>query len=102
VPQARKQFGQHWLKSEKALSRIVAAANLKDSDRVLEIGPGTGILTRQLLTHAAAVVAVEIDRRLGHGVLSAKSVGSPQRTQRAQRERRSLLRVLCVLCVLCG
>jgi 16S rRNA (adenine1518-N6/adenine1519-N6)-dimethyltransferase len=70
VPTPRKQFGQHWLKSEKALSSIVAAAELKKSsantggDRVLEIGPGTGILTRQLLLQADSVVAVEIDRDL--------------------------------------
>ncbi|BAS58827.1 16S rRNA (adenine(1518)-N(6)/adenine(1519)-N(6))-dimethyltransferase RsmA [Leptolyngbya boryana CZ1] len=64
MPKARKQFGQHWLKSEKALAKIVSAAELNESDRVLEIGPGTGILTRQLLSQAQAVVAVEIDRDL--------------------------------------
>ncbi|MBW4519020.1 MAG: 16S rRNA (adenine(1518)-N(6)/adenine(1519)-N(6))-dimethyltransferase RsmA [Scytolyngbya sp. HA4215-MV1] len=62
--QPRKQFAQHWLRSEKALSRIMAAAALNPHDRVLEIGPGTGILTRQLLPLAQAVVAVEIDRDL--------------------------------------
>jgi Dimethyladenosine transferase (rRNA methylation) len=59
----RKQFAQHWLKSEKALDKIVKAASL-DGDRVLEIGPGTGILTRRLLPAAESVVAVEIDRDL--------------------------------------
>jgi 16S rRNA (adenine1518-N6/adenine1519-N6)-dimethyltransferase len=64
VPQARKQFGQHWLRSDKALSQILKAAELKPDDRILEIGPGTGILTRQLLPLVEAVVAVEIDRDL--------------------------------------
>jgi 16S rRNA (adenine1518-N6/adenine1519-N6)-dimethyltransferase len=64
MPRARKQFAQHWLRSEKALGKIVAAAGLLESDRVLEIGPGTGILTRQLLPLAQSVVAVEIDRDL--------------------------------------
>jgi 16S rRNA (adenine1518-N6/adenine1519-N6)-dimethyltransferase len=64
MPQARKQFGQHWLKSETALAQIVNAADLSRQDRVLEIGPGTGILTRRLLPLAEAVVAVEIDRDL--------------------------------------
>ncbi len=68
MPQPRKRFAQHWLRSEKALQRIVAAAELgataSGGDRVLEIGPGTGILTRQLLAQAEAVVAVEIDRDL--------------------------------------
>lgn len=59
-----KRFGQHWLKSEKALANIVAAAELKKSDRVLEIGPGTGILTKRLLEKSEAVTSVEIDYNL--------------------------------------
>ncbi|MDX2239637.1 MAG: 16S rRNA (adenine(1518)-N(6)/adenine(1519)-N(6))-dimethyltransferase RsmA [Leptolyngbyaceae cyanobacterium bins.302] len=77
MPQPRKQFGQHWLQSEKALSQIVTAANLQPGDRgdrVLEIGPGKGVLTRQLLTAAEAVVAVEIDRDLCE--LLAKKLGN--------------------------
>lgn len=57
----RKRFGQHWLRSEKVLNQIVAAAELNDRDRVLEIGPGTGVLTQKLLDQAQAVAAVEID-----------------------------------------
>jgi 16S rRNA (adenine1518-N6/adenine1519-N6)-dimethyltransferase len=60
----RKQFAQHWLRSEKALNEIVKAAEIGKSDRILEIGPGTGNLTRYLLPLAEAVVAVEIDRDL--------------------------------------
>ncbi|HEY9748421.1 MAG TPA: 16S rRNA (adenine(1518)-N(6)/adenine(1519)-N(6))-dimethyltransferase RsmA [Allocoleopsis sp.] len=74
APPTRKQFGQHWLRSDKALSQILKAADLAPSDRVLEIGPGTGILTRQLLPKAQAVVAVEIDRDLC--TLLAKKLGS--------------------------
>jgi 16S rRNA (adenine1518-N6/adenine1519-N6)-dimethyltransferase len=73
VPLPRKQFGQHWLRSDKALNQIVQAAELGKRDRVLEIGPGTGILTRQLLQLAEAVVAVEIDRDLCE--LLAKKLG---------------------------
>lgn len=62
--QPRKRFAQHWLQSDRALAQIVKAAELSPQDRVLEIGPGTGILTRQLLALAEAVVAVEIDRDL--------------------------------------
>jgi 16S rRNA (adenine1518-N6/adenine1519-N6)-dimethyltransferase len=69
----RKRFGQHWLRSEKALNHIIAAAELHQSDRVLEIGPGTGILTRRLLSDARSVVAVEIDRDLCQGLV--KSLG---------------------------
>ncbi|MEP0909764.1 16S rRNA (adenine(1518)-N(6)/adenine(1519)-N(6))-dimethyltransferase RsmA [Leptolyngbya sp. GB1-A1] len=60
----RKRFGQHWLQSEKALTQIVNAAALQPTDRVLEIGPGTGILTRRLLPLAQSVLSVEIDRDL--------------------------------------
>jgi 16S rRNA (adenine1518-N6/adenine1519-N6)-dimethyltransferase len=63
-PHPRKQFAQHWLRSEKALDRIVAAAEISSIDRLWEIGPGTGILTQRLLPLAQAVVAVEIDRDL--------------------------------------
>ncbi|MGL5034343.1 MAG: 16S rRNA (adenine(1518)-N(6)/adenine(1519)-N(6))-dimethyltransferase RsmA [Microcystaceae cyanobacterium] len=62
--QPRKRFGQHWLRSDLALSQILKAATLTNTDKVLEIGPGMGVLTRQLLTQAQTVVAVEIDRDL--------------------------------------
>ncbi len=64
MPRPRKRFAQHWLRSEQALEKIVAAAQLCQSDRLLEIGPGTGILTRHLLPEVEALVAVEIDRDL--------------------------------------
>jgi 16S rRNA (adenine1518-N6/adenine1519-N6)-dimethyltransferase len=64
VPRPRKQFGQHWLRSEKVLRSIIAAAELVDGDRVLEIGPGTGALTRLLLETPATTIAVEVDRAL--------------------------------------
>ena len=60
----RKQFAQHWLKSDRVLDQIIRAAEITQSDRVLEIGPGTGILTRRLSPLAESVVAVEIDRDL--------------------------------------
>lgn len=64
MPQPRKRFAQHWLRSDKILNQIVQAAELTPDDRILEIGPGTGILTRQLLPQARSVVSVEIDRDL--------------------------------------
>ncbi|MDJ0704104.1 MAG: 16S rRNA (adenine(1518)-N(6)/adenine(1519)-N(6))-dimethyltransferase RsmA [Leptolyngbyaceae cyanobacterium MO_188.B28] len=61
APQPRKRFGQHWLRSEKVLHQILEAAELSKGDRVLEIGPGTGILTKWLVALAKTVVAVEVD-----------------------------------------
>lgn len=60
----RKRFAQHWLRSEEVLDKIIEAAQLQHRDRILEIGPGTGILTHRLLSKAQSVVAVEIDRDL--------------------------------------
>ena len=63
-PSARKRFGQHWLHDDHILNQIVAAGNLSAADRVLEIGPGQGVLTQRLLDAKAHVLAVEIDRDL--------------------------------------
>ena len=66
---ARKRFGQHWLKDESVLLQIVEAAALQPDDRVLEVGPGRGALTAQLLASpAASVQAVELDRDLVAGL----------------------------------
>lgn len=70
-PHPRKQFAQHWLRSDVALNKIIAAAELSPSDRVLEIGPGTGILTRSLVNLAASVLSVEIDRDLCKKLVSS-------------------------------
>jgi len=59
-----QKLGQHFLKSQKALSSIVKAADLSIDDTVLEIGPGKGVLTEKLLERAGRVIAVEKDRAL--------------------------------------
>lgn len=61
----RKRFGQHWLVDPTVLDRIVAAAELRQGERVLEIGPGRGALSERLLAAPlGALVAVELDRDL--------------------------------------
>ena len=60
----RKQFGQHWLRSDAVLNKILRAGKLQSSDRILEIGPGTGNLTRLILPFVESLTAVEIDRDL--------------------------------------
>ncbi len=75
-PKPHKQFAQHWLRSEPVLNQIVKAANCTSQDRVLEIGPGTGILTKRLLPLVQALVAVEIDRDLCR--LLAKQLGKTE------------------------
>lgn len=60
---AKKSLGQHFLHAKWALRSIVEAADVRDADTVLEIGPGEGALTQALLFAGARVVAVEADRR---------------------------------------
>ncbi|WP_299492957.1 16S rRNA (adenine(1518)-N(6)/adenine(1519)-N(6))-dimethyltransferase RsmA [Acaryochloris sp. IP29b_bin.137] len=64
MPRPRKRFAQHWLQSKSILRQIVMAADIQWCDRILEIGPGRGVLTRELLAQAQSVVAVELDRDL--------------------------------------
>ena len=74
----RKRFGQHWLRDERVLDRILEASELGSDDRVLEVGPGRGALTQRLLAStAAAVHAVELDRDLVAG-LQDRFADSPQ------------------------
>lgn len=66
---ARKRFGQHWLRDELVLERILQAADLQAADRVLEVGPGRGALTERLLASpVASVHAIELDRDLVSGL----------------------------------
>lgn len=60
----RKGLGQHFLVSEGVLDAMVAAAELTGSETVVEVGPGTGLLTRRLARVARRVVAVELDPAL--------------------------------------
>jgi 16S rRNA (adenine1518-N6/adenine1519-N6)-dimethyltransferase len=60
----RKSLSQHFLTDPAALDAIVEAAELRPGDRVVEIGPGLGVLTRRLLAAGASVIAVEVDARL--------------------------------------
>ncbi len=60
----KKSLGQNFLHDPNVLRRIVEAAELTPADTVLEIGAGTGTLTRELAAAAGHVVAVETDERL--------------------------------------
>lgn len=59
-----KSLGQHWLKDRDILAHIAECAEIDPSDTVLEIGPGLGTLTSELLRRAHRVVAVEFDSEL--------------------------------------
>lgn len=57
----KKSKGQHFLTRDEVLDRIAAAAAITPGETVIEIGPGTGNLTRHLLDRGARVTAVEVD-----------------------------------------
>lgn len=59
-----KRYGQHFLIDGNLMNKLVAAAEIRVDDLVLEVGPGTGSLTEKLLEVAGAVVAVEVDKGL--------------------------------------
>ena len=59
-----KALGQHWLTDRSILAAIADSADLQPDDTVLEIGPGLGTLTSELLRRANEVIAVEYDAEL--------------------------------------
>lgn len=60
----KKSLGQHWLRDRPTLEHIANCAAISAEDTVLEIGPGLGTLTSELLRRAKRVVAVEFDEEL--------------------------------------
>jgi len=59
-----RRMGQNFLVEPAVLYHILKAADLGPQDAVLEVGPGLGVLTTELVRRAGRVVAVELDRRL--------------------------------------
>lgn len=70
MTRARKRFGQHFLHDPAVIERIVAAVGVQPGERLVEVGPGRGALTRRLLAALApqgghgSLDAIEIDRDL--------------------------------------
>ena len=61
--QHKKSLGQHFLNSDYVPKLMCDAADLKVGETVVEIGPGTGVLTKEILAREARVIAVEADPR---------------------------------------
>lgn len=59
-----REMGQNFLVDADALAKIVGAAELSPADTVIEVGPGLGVLTWELLRRAGRVISVELDKRL--------------------------------------
>lgn len=61
---ANKSLGQNFLINEEVVSGIVEKAEICKEDLVIEIGPGLGTLTKELLERAGKVIAIELDKRM--------------------------------------
>ena len=59
-----KSLGQNFLIDDNVIDKIIDAARVKEGDKVIEVGPGIGTLTREMAKRAEKVVAVEIDKNL--------------------------------------
>lgn len=67
----KKMFGQNFLINPRVYEKIIGAAEIQEGEEVLEIGAGTGILTRYLTDAGARVTAVEKDKGLIHKIKEA-------------------------------
>lgn len=63
-PIPSKRFGQHFLRDKRTIQRIIEALAPARDETIVEIGPGTGALTAQLIERAGRVIAVEFDNKL--------------------------------------
>ena len=57
----KKRLGQNFLINGEIIQDIIEFANISPEDTILEIGPGVGFVTEQLIKHAKKVIAVELD-----------------------------------------
>ena len=69
-------LSQNFLTSGRVIRRVVSLANLNEGDHVVEIGPGKGHITRELLARCGQVTAVELDQKLYEN-LRVKFAGEP-------------------------
>ncbi len=71
LPKPKRSFGQNFLVYGNYVRKIVDSAHLSTSTAVVEIGPGRGALTEELVKRAGKVIAIELDRELA-AILEAK------------------------------
>ena len=88
-----KKLGQNFLHDPNTIRRIVAAAELDPTDRVLEVGPGLGSLTLGLVEAVGDVTAVEIDSRLAAQLPDTVAERAPGYAQRLRVVEKDALRV---------
>src|SRR5215211_8973878 len=75
-PYPSKRLGQHFLRDQRTIHRLVDALAPKPEETIVEIGPGTGALPSVLVERAGRVIAVEFDNKLAP-LLSERFAGFP-------------------------
>ena len=61
---ANKSLGQNFLIDDEAVEKIVESSEITKEDLVIEIGPGLGTLTKELLERAGKVICIELDKNM--------------------------------------
>jgi 16S rRNA (adenine1518-N6/adenine1519-N6)-dimethyltransferase len=62
--QAKKRFGQNFLQDSNIIERIVKSIQPKESDNIIEIGPGLGAITKEILAYTQKITVIELDREI--------------------------------------
>lgn len=75
-PYPSKRLGQHFLRDQRTIHRIIEALAPGPGETIVEIGPGTGALTSELVERAGRVIAVEFDNKLAP-LLNERFAGDP-------------------------
>ena len=70
----RKRFGQNFLTDDSVIGGIAGAIASRESDHIVEIGPGQGALTEALVSSGCQLDVIELDRDLIAGLLAAFSI----------------------------
>ena len=60
----KKKFGQNFLNNEIVLDKIVDLFDVRSDDKIIEVGPGAGVLTKRLVNKGCSVISFEIDESL--------------------------------------
>src|SRR5574344_2639359 len=69
----QKKYGQNFLYDQEVLNKIYSSINVQKEDLILEIGPGSGNLTKVLQNFNAQIVAIEIDETLKDKLMKIKN-----------------------------
>lgn len=91
----KKIFGQNFLFDKNILKKIIDVAQLKKTDNVLEVGPGLGTLTRELLAKAKQVVAIEKDHEMCQVIMTNYQLSITKQQKKSSITNNIKLKLVC-------